>query len=400
MSSICVLLAACGGGSGGDSGSTAGLATGTGSNQGAVAPGTGATSQTGQTGRAGTPADTAGSTPGGSTQPGSAGGTSGSPADAAGNTGGNTGSTPSATSAYDATARFNAPGDLALGPAGTLYVMDKGNARIRTIAANGEVGTVPGSYSATYDELATDPAGNLSVLSDTDIYRVAPDGSRTLVASYPQQPGSYLPISISTGTPGSTHVLLRYRNALRVSEIDAAGTARTVYAFMTAGSATRIATDAQGNLAIGTYGPMAGMDYVKIVPKTAQPAEGGAAGVVDLPVTGSVSNLVYDMAGNLYVVCLDHEVLSTSPSSYRVYGMRVLRIASDRTVTTIASGFPDGSAGYTQSTPVGSVQVGLAADTAGNVYVSNPFNHAIYRIGPGGGHTLVAGKAGEAGSSD
>jgi hypothetical protein len=376
-SSLWILLAACGGGNGGDAGLATGASAGTGSNQGAIAPGTGTT---------GTPAQT--------------GSTGGSATDTAGGTGTNSGSTPPASAAYDTTARFNAPTDLAFGPAGILYVMDKGNARIRTVAANGEVGTVPGSYGGFHDELATDVGGSLSVLSDTGIYRVAPDGSRTLLISYPQQPGSYLPISIATGTTGSTHVLLRYRNVIRVNEIDVAGNERTAYSFLTPGSATRVATDAQGNLAIGAYGPLSGMDYVRLVPKSVQPAEGSVAGVVDLPVTGSVSNLVYDIAGNLYVVCLDQEVLSSAPSSYRVYGMRVLRIAPDRTVTTIASSFPDGSTSYTQSTPISSVQVGLAADAVGNVYLSNPFNHAIYRIGPAGGYTLVAGKAGEAGSSD
>jgi hypothetical protein len=279
--------------------------------------------------------------------------------------------------------------------------MDKQNARIRRIVATGEVSTVPADFSFNYyDEINTDAGGNLTALFNTDIYRLAPDGSRTLVTSYPPAPGSYGPRSITVDSQQNLFVLLQYRNSFRVSEVSAANTSRSVHEFMTFGGASRIAADTQGNLAIGTYAPTPGTNQIRFVPRSIQPAAADAPGVFSLPVTGTVSNLAYDAAGNLYAVLLDYEVTSTYPSSYRVFGMRVIRVAPDRTVTTIASGLPDGSASYTWPTPILSEQVGLAIDASGNIYLGNPFNHAIYRVNPSGGYTLIAGKPGEAGNSD
>lgn len=394
MSSIVVLLAACGGGSGGDS-STAGAASGNGTGQGTVPTGTTPATQTGAGASSGAPA--AAVPPSSSAD---TGGTDTSGGNSASNPAPASPSTPSPAFTLDATARFNTPGDLAFGRDGNLYVMDKGNARIRRVSPNGEVGTIPGTYAATYDELASDASGNLSVLSNTEIFTLAPDGSRTSLAAYPPQPGSYLPLSISRGAGSDLHVLLRYRNTYRVAAVDSGGTERTLYASMTPGDVTRIAADAQGNIAIGINGPLREMNSFKLVPASAQPAEGQASGVVDVSVNGNVNNLVYDRMGNLYAVTLEWESTGASgPSAYRVFGMRVLRIGPDRTVTTLATGFPDGSESYTQSA-ITAAQVGLALDAAGNLYVSNPFNHAIYRLDGTGRFVLVAGKAGEAGSSD
>ena len=384
VSSVCVLLAACSGGNGGDSGSTAGVSTGAGSSQGAVPAEAAAGSKTGSGASTGAAGNSAGA---------------GSPSGIASSPSG--GSQALTGNAVDTTARFNGPDDLAIGTAGSLYVMDKGNERIRRIAATGDVSTVPADFSFSYyDEIATDAAGNLTALFNTDIYRVASNGSRSLVASYPQQPGSYLPISISTGLLGRTHVLLRYRNLLRVNELGGIGAERTVFSFQTPGSATRIAIDAQGNLAMGVYGPMKGMDAVLIIPRSIQPADANTVGVIRLPVAGIINNLIYDAIGNLYVVCLDVAVTSTFPSLYRVFDMRVLQVAPDGAVTTIARGLPDGSTSDTKATLVVNEQIGLAVDAAGTVYLSNPFNHAIYRLGSSGEYTLIAGKPGEAGDSD
>ncbi len=43
---------------------------------------------------------------------------------------------------------------------------------------------------------------------------------------------------------------------------------------------------------------------------------------------------------------------------------------------------------------------GLAADGAGNMFITNPFNHGIDKLNADGETTLVAGKPGESGNSD
>jgi hypothetical protein len=251
-----------------------------------------------------------------------------------------------------------------------------------------------------YDELAVDAAGNMFALSDITVYRLSPDGSRTPVISYPQQPGSEQPISIAAGPVGSVFVLLRYRDLFRVVEVSATGNAQTVYSFSTGGYVSRIAVDPQGNLAIGAAGPLRNSDFIRFVPRSSQPSEGLVAGVSNTYISMVINNLAYDANSNLYAVGFEFVAGDSTTTSYLATEMRLYRIAQDRTTfTTLLDRFPGGATSYSQSTTV-SLPIGLAADGAGNIFITDPFNHGIYKLIAAGETTLVAGKPGESGNSD
>jgi hypothetical protein len=91
------------------------------------------------------------------------------------------------------------PSGVAIDPNGNLYIADMGNLCVRKVAANGTIGTLPGSGPCggsgrgAYG-VALDTAGNLYIASNVYVYRVAlaTDGAVTAIAgggySYPGGP--------------------------------------------------------------------------------------------------------------------------------------------------------------------------------------------------------------------
>ena len=78
----------------------------------------------------------------------------------------------------------------------------------------------------------------------------------------------------------------------------------------------------------------------------------------------------------------------------------VRRIAAGAVVTTLAGGFPAGTADGTGVAARFRNPNGLAVDASGNVYVADWGNHTIRRITPTGETTTLAGAAGVSGSAD
>jgi len=70
------------------------------------------------------------------------------------------------------------------------------------------------------------------------------------------------------------------------------------------------------------------------------------------------------------------------------------------TFTTLAAKTESGNSGGSIGILSLSSPRGLAADAAGNVFVASTRNHTICRITPAGDATVLAGRAGRAGSAD
>jgi hypothetical protein len=125
-------------------------------------------------------------------------------------------------------AELNSPGEIAVGPTGTVYFADRGNQRVRAVSADGTIETVAGDGDLGNEAdlgdggpataaplnpsgIAVSPGGVLYIASNSDIREVAPDGViSTLVAGGPPAgdveadgtPTAFLPESLALNGQG------------------------------------------------------------------------------------------------------------------------------------------------------------------------------------------------------
>lgn len=251
-----------------------------------------------------------------------------------------------------ATARFDRPSGLALGPAGVLYVADTGNDLIRAIAANGSVTTVAGSgaeghtdgpaSSAAFNSprgIAVDASGAVYV-ADHDghsIRRLAPDGTVTTLAGsgelgYADGPGAtaqfHFPGGLALGSRGELYVADEQNQRIRRIAPD--------------GSVTTFAGSGAG-----------------------QPSDGPAASAgFNLP-----TGLAMGRDGTLFAI---------------ERSQRVRAIRPDGTVSTLAgsgaTGYLDGPGSAASFAGLG----GIAAGPDGTLYLSDAGNHRIRAVAADG----------------
>jgi sugar lactone lactonase YvrE len=270
-------------------------------------------------------------------------------------------------------ARFNVPFGVATDSAGNVYVADTFNHTIRRITPTGAVSTragtagVTGSTDATGAAarfnlprgVATDGAGNVYV-ADTfnhTIRRITPTGA----------------VSTLAGTAGVT------------GSADATGAAARF------GSPFGIATDGAGNVYVADT---QNSTIRKITPAgdvTTLAGTAGVTGSTDATGAGALFNrpsgIATDSAGNVYVA--------------DTFNHTIRKITPEGVVSTLAG--TTGVTGSTDATGAGALfnrPLGIATDGAGNVYVADTNNHTIRKITPAGEVSTLAGTAGNFGSAD
>ncbi len=275
--------------------------------------------------------------------------------------------------ATGATASFNFPRGVATDSAGNVYVADTGNHTIRKITPGGVVTTLAGAAGLTGSADATGAAASFSI-----------------------------PFGVATDSAGNVYVADTGNNTIR--KITPAGDVSTL-----AGTAGTVgSTDATGaaasfNVSFGVAADSTGNVYVadednntirKITPAgevSTLAGTAGASGSIDA--TGAAARFNFprgvatDNAGNIYVADAgNHTIRKITPAG------DVSTLAGTAGVT--------GSADGTGAAARFNFPFGVAIDSVGNVYVADTNNHTIRKITPAGDVTTLAGSAGIRGSTD
>ncbi|MSP92469.1 MAG: hypothetical protein EXR79_11830 [Myxococcales bacterium] len=245
---------------------------------------------------------------------------------------------------------LSGPRGVAVDAAGTIYVADTGNHRIRKVTAAG-LSTLAGSdkgsvnavgAAAKFNEpsdVAVDPQGNVFVADTANnlIRRIAPDGT---VSTFAGSPGKFnWPTGLAFGPGGVLWVADSYNSAIRTVQPD------------------------------GTIATLAGG------------ASGHADGIGKDAKFLAPWDITVDAAGIAYVVERD--------------GHRVRRVLPDGTVTTLAGGAPTSTLGFVDATGATArfyQPYGVVIDPHGRLIVADRYNNRL-RVVELRGHACDDGNA-------
>ena len=300
-------------------------------------------------------------------------------------------------------AQFDAPKAVAVDSSGTVYVADWGNVRIRKITPAGAVTTLAGSSTAGFADgtgsaaqfnslygITVDTAGTVYVADGYNhrIRKITPAGVVTTLAGS-STPGFAdgtggaaqfnAPFGVSVDASGTVYVADTSNH--RIRKITPAGVVTTLAGFGTLGFADGTGSAAQFNSPFGVSVDASGTVYVadtnnnrirKITPAgvVTTLAGSGTPGFADG--TGSAAQfyapngITVDTAGTVYVAdSYNHSIRKITPAGV---------------VTTLTGSAIPGFADGTGSAAQFRYPRGITVDTAGTVYVADSSNYRIRKI--------------------
>jgi sugar lactone lactonase YvrE len=269
-------------------------------------------------------------------------------------------------------AQLNYPGDVAVGPDGSLYIMDMGPTnRVRRVDPAGVISTVVGAPTSGAESVAGDAAtvdlgnvGALDVDTEGNLYLGGGHGSNTMVLTI--SPQGEVAVVAGTGSPGYSG------DGGPAIEAELNG----VY---------DLAVDVDGALYIsdGENRRVRKVDPSGVITTIAGTGEPGSTG-------DEIPALEANIEPAGIAVDHDHNLLLAD-------GPRIARIDPRGIITTVAG---TGSEGLGDGGPATEAQLEGAehavADAAGSIFIEDTYHHRIRKVGPDGIITTVVG-TGDAG---
>ena len=274
-------------------------------------------------------------------------------------------------------ARFYQPAAVAVDGSGNLYVADYFNSTVRMVTSFGSVTTLAGSAGIYGSADGTNSAASFR-------------GPQGVVASGTVNVALYVADSgngtIRTLTPSGTNwVTATWAGSASAGSADGAGDIARFYGpggvALSSSGAAYIA-DSENN----TIRQIAAGGAVSTFAGTAGTNGSGDGAGVNAMFYGP-QGIALDSAGNLYVADSANAVIrKINPSGF------VSTLAGSPGYYGPDDGMGSGARFYQPT--------GIAVDSAGYVYVSDSGNQTIRKITPGGAVTTLAGSVGNAGSAD
>ncbi|RMA61422.1 NHL repeat-containing protein [Acidovorax sp. 100] len=272
-------------------------------------------------------------------------------------------------------ARFDSPGALAVDKAGTLYVRDRNNAALRTVTSDGTVATLGRAKNPCAQmtgpindvafcgsaPLSIDGAGNIYSFDFKRILKTTPAGNVTVHADLSAQLDA-IPGFLLQGLTGM------------VADIGG-----TVYAVSLQGVVFKVTP--AGAVSVFAGNPS---------------ARGHADGPAASAQFSALGQMTIDAAGNVYVVDgRYHNITGIGPTVRKITPAGVVSTIAGR--PDLPPALVDGPVASAQLTvdtgaAISDSHAWLAADASGNVYVTDPRNRVVRKIGADGQVSTLVGQ--------
>jgi uncharacterized protein (TIGR03437 family) len=308
-------------------------------------------------------------------------------------------------------ASLNGPAGIVFDIAGSLYIADSGNARVRKVTPDGSISTVAGEGSTggaatlPFSEptgVTADPAGNVYV-TNVDLphtIRMDPDGSLRQLPGYGRDvffsPAGNLLLA------GEQHLQTLYPDGTFTDVLD-----QSTYTFGDGGpanqarfeSVTAIAIDGQGQVTVAD----AAFRRIRQV---------ALNGVINaLPVSDYVTDpqsLAFNAAGAFYVADGGSILISNGGAEPAVFAPNLVNPEGLTFDTGGTLYFTNANSlfradGQTPPTPIAGpfgAPAGLAMDSAGDLYVADAGTNRILEVFANGTETVIAGTGASGYSGD